>query len=81
MAAGSLELISWASLSFFFFFKQNYFICMVVRPVLVCAQPHAQRPEEGMGALKTGVTDNFELLCGCWESNSSLLKAASAHNC
>lgn len=28
-----------------------------------------RRPEEGIGSPGTGVTDDWESPCGCWESN------------
>jgi len=42
-----------------------YFIC-VFSCIYACAQC-LQRPEEGVRAPGTGVTDGYKLSCGCWE--------------
>jgi hypothetical protein len=34
----------------------------------------SKKPEEGIRSLGTGVTDEYELVFGCWELNLVLLK-------
>ena len=41
----------------------GHFVCMQVCVPLVCPGS----PEEGIRCVGTGVTDGFELPCGCWE--------------
>jgi hypothetical protein len=53
-------------------------MCMNVLPACINVhQVHAwypQRSEERRRILETGVTDDYELPCGCWELNSGPLR-------
>lgn len=54
------------------------FVCMSVLSTHVSVyHMHARRPyglEEVIGSPETGVTNHFEPLCGCQESNQGLLE-------
>lgn len=49
----------------FTFIFMHMSVCMYV---CVCAQC-PQRSEAGIKSSRTGVTDGYGLLCGCWELN------------
>lgn len=58
---------------FILFYVHEYFACM-----------HAwcpTRSEKCTQAPETGVTDGFDLLCGCWELEHGSFARASALNC
>lgn len=58
------------------FFKK-YFLCMGILPIYTCVCVLCTvclvsgKPEECVSSTGIGITHVFELLFGCWESNSS----------
>lgn len=54
-------------------------MCLVVFPACVSVLPaEVRRASDPLG---TGVTDDCELSCGCWESNLGFLGAACSPKC
>ena len=46
-------------------FLNFHFVRMAVLPT--CKSVHHMYAEKGIGSPGTGVTDSYELSCGCWE--------------
>jgi hypothetical protein len=59
-------------------FKKRFILCMtILLAYRFVSHMHARclrRPEESLGASRTGVTDGCKPPCGCWESNLSSLE-------
>lgn len=55
-----------------------YFMCLTVLPTHLCVHHTCVVPREVREGLRyLGVTDGYEMLCGCWESNSHPLEEQS----